>query len=199
MALSFTRLARDRLHPPRLLAAAIVAAETVMFSRLLVLVAVVAPELAPGLAPALLAPLPVGAAWAAFMLRGTDGASEARPVPLRNPFELGPALRLRGLIALLLLGARGALELAGPGAVYVVTSFTALAHVDAISLSLAHLAGGELPADLARSGILLAAVANTAVKAGLVVFVERGAVGREVAAGSLLLVAALGGAFWLFR
>lgn len=199
VALSFARFGREGLHPGRVLAAGILAAETVMFPRLLVLVGVVSPDLVLTLGPALLAPVPVGAAFSAWLLRGRGDAREARPVPLRNPFELGPALRLAGVLALLLLLARAALALAGPKAVYLVASLAALTDVDAISLSLAHLAGGELPADLARSGILLAAGVNTVVKAGLVGFVERGAVARHVGAGSLLLLAALGGATWLFR
>ena len=136
--------------------------------------------------------------WSAWILHGGGDAAAARPVPLRNPFELGPALRLGALLALLLL-AKAALSLAGPEGVFAVAALAAVADVDAISLSLARLAAGELPADLARSGILVVAGVNTLVKAGLVVFVERGAVARQVAAGSLLLLAALGGAAWLSR
>ncbi len=199
VALSFARFGREGLHPPRLLAAAILAAETVMFPRLLVLTGAVSPALALTLAPVLLAPLPVGAFCASWLLRGAGDAPEARPVSLHNPFELGPALRLAGLLAVILMLAKGALSAVGPRAVYAVASLAALTDVDAISLSLAHLAGGDLPADVARSGILLAAGVNTAVKAGLVAFVERGALAREVASGSLLLLVALGGAAWLFR
>ncbi|MCT4962756.1 DUF4010 domain-containing protein, partial [Pseudomonas aeruginosa] len=55
--------------------------------------------------------------------------------------------------------------------IYAVALLSGLADVDAITLSLARAAQGELDPGVASRGIALAALSNSLVKAGLVVLV----------------------------
>lgn len=90
---------------------------------------------------------------------------------LRNPFELLPALRFAALLSAILLLVEVGRRLFGDAGIYAVALLSGLADVDAITLSLARAAQGELDPGVASRGIALAALSNSLVKAGLVVLV----------------------------
>ena len=105
-------------------------------------------------------------------LRGGRASQEAPDEPgLRNPFELLPAMRFAALLSAILLLVEVGRRLFGDAGIYAVALLSGLADVDAITLSLARAAQGELDPGVASRGIALAALSNSLVKAGLVVLV----------------------------
>jgi uncharacterized membrane protein (DUF4010 family) len=186
MTVTLARLAPGRnLHA--LLACGLLATSTLMFPRIILEVGLVNASLLPHLAwPLGVATLVyAGGALLYFRRAGTESKEAAEP-PLKNPFELGPALRFAALLALILLLVEGAQRWLGDVGVYLVAVLSGLADVDAITLSLARSAQGELNAQVAVQGIFLAALSNSLVKALLVAVIG----GRKLALLTLPVMAA---------
>ncbi|MCX7803417.1 MAG: DUF4010 domain-containing protein, partial [Meiothermus ruber] len=102
----------------------------------------------------------------AWLARRDYGVSER--VPVQNPLQLQGALIFAGVYALVKLLARAGLEVFGNAGVFVVSAFSGVADVDAISLSLARLAANEqLLLPVASVAILIAALSNTVFKTAL--------------------------------
>jgi uncharacterized membrane protein (DUF4010 family) len=120
---------------------------------LLVLIAEINPSLLPliGILLGLLAVVPLLAASSAQL-------------ELKNPIKLGAAL-FYGVILTVLLVLVSAIEAwFGNAGVYTLATISSLADVDAVSISLAQATKGNLPLSLAANGIIIAAIANTAMK-----------------------------------
>ncbi|MHA5871571.1 DUF4010 domain-containing protein, partial [Pseudomonas aeruginosa] len=79
--------------------------------------------------------------------------------------------RFAALLSAILLLVEVGRRLFGDAGIYAVALLSGLADVDAITLSLARAAQGELDPGVASRGIALAALSNSLVKAGLVVLV----------------------------
>jgi len=146
---------------------ATIVASIVMFPRALLEVAVVNPSLLARVAWPLLAMTALGALVAGGIYwRSSSGETVESDV--RNPFRLGPALLFGAVFAAVLLVSEAAHAQIGPSGVYATAFLSGLADVDAITLTLSKLAAdGAIGADVAARGIVLGAVANTLVKAGL--------------------------------
>ena len=106
--------------------------------------------------------------------------------PAGRHMRIGPALRFAALLALILLMVEGAQHWLGDVGVYLVALLSGLADVDAITLSLARSAKGELHAQVAVQGIFLAALSNSLVKGFLVALIG----GRKLALMTLPVMAA---------
>lgn len=181
MTVSLSRL-RDRVSLHDLLASGLLAASALMFPRVLLEVGVINPSLLPPLLAPLLAACGLyllGAIW--WYMRPHEATTTERDAPLNNPFELGPALRFALLLALILFLVEAGRRWLGDTGVYLVALLSGLADVDAITLSLARNALGELDNEIAVRGIFLAALSNSLVKAGLIVAIG----GRALAARTL--------------
>lgn len=159
---------------------ATVLASVVMFPRALVEVAVVNPELLPLVAVPLLTMTVTGAVVAGLIYwRSTAG--EPVEADIRNPFRLGPALLFGAVFAVVLLVSEGSHARLGPSGIYATAFLSGLADVDAITLTLSTLAADDaIAADVATRGIVLGAVANTLVKAGLAFLIGTYRLGRLV-------------------
>jgi uncharacterized membrane protein (DUF4010 family) len=173
-----------------LAAVAILTASATMFVRILAIVGIV--DL--GLLPVLLWPLGTMAAAGygvalAFYVGARHDLPETQPVSHRNPFELRAALQFGLFYAAVLFAAKIAQTFLGDGGLYTAAVLAGATEVDAISLSMArfHLAGTA--AATAATAITLAAITNTAVKAGLAFWLGGTALALRVIAG---LSAALG-------
>ncbi|MET3667714.1 MgtC/SapB family protein [Caulobacter sp. 1776] len=173
------------------LAAGIALASTVMFVRVFVLVAVLAPfaltALALVAAPAAL----VGAAYVGWALHRSPPPGADNPAPsVRNPFDLGPALLLAGLVMVITLAARWAMQAFGDAGLATVLGLSGMVDVDAAIIAMSRLPAGSLSPKVA--GLILAApvLANTLVKAGLALAIARGRAGFRAAAPLLLTAAA---------
>jgi uncharacterized membrane protein (DUF4010 family) len=166
-------------HSARLAAGA-VAASAVLYPRILVVVAVVAPGFVPRLAT-LFAPMALVTALAC--LQGLRSAErQARTdVPLKNPFELLPAIVFALIYGVVVLGARAAHEWLGDAGLYIAGAVAGLTDMDAIALTMARLFGGGEPATTLAKVVTLAAASNAIVKASIALSVGSRAYGRRVA------------------
>jgi uncharacterized membrane protein (DUF4010 family) len=191
---------RSRQEPGQIspLALGILIAWTVMFFRVVVLVAAVNRGLA----------LPIGLAMVSFGLpslvlcwvlwRRQRSAETATVSAGENPFELGEAIRFGLLFGVITFAAKAAQVYLGDAGLYLAGAIAGLTDVDAIALSMAQLALAD-PGNAAAASrtIVIAVAANTLFKAGMVA--SLGAPGLRrialAAAGVILLAAALGA--WL--
>ncbi|MDP2244085.1 MgtC/SapB family protein [Pseudomonas sp.] len=180
-----------RLHQGRnlqaLLACGLLATSALMFPRVLLEVAVVNPSLLPQLLWPLGVTTLVYAAGALGYFRiASKQVDEDTEPPLKNPFELGPALRFAALLVLILFLVEASRRWLGDTGVYLVALFSGLADVDAITLSLARNALTGLDAHVAVQGIFLAALSNSLVKGLLIALIA----GRQLALRTLPIMAA---------
>ncbi|WP_049984866.1 MgtC/SapB family protein [Halobellus rufus] len=160
---------------------AVVTASIVMFPRALIEVAVVNPSLLPSVAVPLGVMTAVGtvAAGALYWRTATDETVE--PGELKNPFRLRPALLFGGVFAVVLFVSEYAHELLGTSGVYATAFLSGLADVDAMTITLSRLAAeGTISTEVATTGIVIAAVANTFLKAALAWFLGTYRLGRLV-------------------
>lgn len=147
---------------------AVVTASIVMFPRALIEIAVVNPDLLPSVALPLGAMTVVGviAAGGVYWRTASDETVEAEE--LNNPLRLRPALLFGVIFAAVLLVSEYANEWFGASGVYATAFFSGLADVDAMTITLSRLAAdGAVSTEVATTGIVIAAIANTVVKAAL--------------------------------
>lgn len=166
----------------------LVIASAVVFLRLLLEVAVVAPSfLRQAVWPlgALFLALAATAAAIAYRADGDAGAMPAHG----NPSELKAALGFGAIYALVLLAVAAAKEHLGPSGLYGVAALSGLTDMDAITLSTSQMvANGQLAPRLGARLILLASLANLVFKAGVVAFLGSRALGRRIAVAFGLVV-----------
>jgi uncharacterized membrane protein (DUF4010 family) len=191
VALSFARLARGGAALRDWLAAGITTAAATMSVRLAVEIGVVRAELLPALAAPLVV-LAAGPALGAALFAARAGAPPGSLLELQSPLALGVALRWAVALAALFLIAAGAGALFGERGVLFVAAASGLIDVDAISLSLAQMAGASIGMETAARGVALAAITNTLAKAALVASVGGGSIGIRV--GGVLFLSALAAA-----
>jgi len=147
----------------------IVIAGSVVYARLLLSIAIVAPVFLPQAAPPLLTMLTVSGACALATWMLSKGAMTARAHEHDNPTELKSALVFAGLYALVLLGVAAARVYLGDRGLFVVSAFSGLTDMDAITLSTSRLvADGSLAATLAWRAIIIASMSNIIFKACVV-------------------------------
>lgn len=197
MTLTLSRM-HDGERLQRLLASGLLATSALMFPRILLEVGVINPALLARLAMPMAVSTLVYAGGALLYYRrsGLEVGQNAEP-PLKNPFELGPALRFGALLVLILFLVNGAQRWLGDAGIYLVALLAGLSDVDAITLSLARNALEGLNGQVATQGIFLAALSNSLVKGGLIVMIG----GRRLAWLTLPFISAglAGGlvALWL--
>ena len=194
VTLSFARQSREdtRTATCYTLACGLLLAWCVMFGRVIVEVAVVNRSLVVRvLVPfAIMGAVAAIAAWIAFGRRGAgqdSTASKAKEVPLKNPFSLTAASKFGAFFAGVLLVVK-LVQTYFPGeGLYMVAVLAGLTDVDAITLSMADYAkSGEV--QVAVNSIVLATLANTAVKCGVVAVLGGALLRRPVliATGAIL-------------
>lgn len=180
----------SRLDSPQLrsaLAAGLLATSALMFPRVLLEVGLVNYTLLqPLIAPMLAAGLIYAAGALYYFLRAAKLPDSPAEPPLKNPFELGPALRFAALLVVILFLVEGAQRTLGDTGVYLVSVVSGLTDVDAITLSLANSARTELSQEVAVRGIFLAALSNSLVKAFLIILIG----GRAMALHTIPFMAA---------
>lgn len=198
LTLHFSRLCRRGDVPAPLLATGILLACGTMFPRMVLVASVLNPGLFRLLAvPAAVMALVVYTPAVAYWRRSSD-QSPAEASPLKNPLELKTALGFGLLLALVMLLGKALQRWFGEGGVLLLAAASGVADVDAITLSLARMAGDDLAGAVAVTGIVIAAAVNSVVKGGMATFIG----GRQIAlrVGLPLLGCALAGlvATWLW-
>ncbi len=106
---------------------------------------------------------------------------------IKNPVRIKPALVFAAVFAVVLLVSESAHATAGASGVYGTAFISGLADVDAMAITLSKLAAeGSIPPGVAAAGIVVAAVANTIVKAGIALFIGTRKLGATVISGLAL-------------
>lgn len=147
---------------------AVVTASIVMFPRALIEVAVVNPDLLPSVALPLGVMTVVGVIAAGILYWQTASEQTVEPGKMKNPFRLQPALVFGAIFAVVLLVSEYANEWLGTSGVYATAFLSGLADVDAMTITLSTLAAeGKVSTQVATTGIVIAAIANTFLKAAL--------------------------------
>lgn len=195
VTLSFARQARAGVAAATAsaLASATLLAWCIMFGRVVVLVLVVNRALVGHvLLPFAVMGGATAIAAAVFYRRGAAAESRggrASNVTLRNPFSLTEAAKFGAFFALILLVVK-VVQARFPGqGLYMVAALAGLTDVDAITLSMSEYAAtGD--AVVAAHAIVIATLANTIVKAGIVGALADKALGRPVAITAAVIVAA---------
>lgn len=142
-------------------AAGAIAAGSVSLIRTALLLFALAPKLAERLLPGLLVAGGVMLSAALLLVARADAASEAE-VP-GNPFELSQVVKMALLITVIAFVARAASQIFGDGGLYVVSGLTALADVDAMTVTVAGMLPA-LPLDVATISVGIAVTANMLAK-----------------------------------
>ncbi|MFN4228238.1 MgtC/SapB family protein [Parvibaculum sp.] len=177
-----------------MLDAALVLSTSVMFLRILIVVAIFNLDLAKVLAPSLLALLVGGLVIAAALYwRGNDarpqGADEV--LPPSNPLEIQTALVFALLFITLSLAVGWARAEFGEESLFVLAALAGITDVDPLVLSIAQEAHGASPLAMGAAAILIAAASNNLLKGAYTLsFAGRAAGGVPALA---LLGLALGG------
>jgi uncharacterized membrane protein (DUF4010 family) len=192
VTLSMSARAKERPEISDAAALAVVLASSIMFARVLVVVAFVNPGLDAPLAWPLVAATAAGIAMAgALFARSRRATTEAGAMAIANPFELSKAVRFALLFSVVLLGAKAAATHLGAAGTYAAGVLAGTTDVDAITLSMAELArAGTLSERVAVTTIFLATASNTVVKAVLAAVLGGGAFGRRVLGGLAAMLAA---------
>ncbi len=147
----------------------IVLASTIMFFRVLFLTWVVDESLGAGLLGPIAIPAATGLLAGAYLWR-KKSETAAATLEVKNPMELGSAIKFGLLFAAVLVAARAAHHYFGSTGLFIAAGLAGLTDVDAITISTARLArDGVLATSTANAAILLASAANTVVKGGLAV------------------------------
>jgi len=199
--LAFSRQSREAadLHAAHILAIGTLIAWTVMFARVVVIAFAVYPplmrELATSMAIMGLASLASVAALYWWRVRTKKSRSAQKDgsstdIIVSTPFSLTQAVKFGLLYAAILLlvkviGAQNRQE-----GLYLIALLAGLTDVDAITLSMSQYARGGGAAQVATVAIIIAALANTAIKAGMATVIGSANYRRPMLAATGLLGAA---------
>lgn len=184
--------------PNRQLVGGIAIASAIMFARVLVLIAVLAPRALPTIALAL---APALAVTAPFVVRAVRSGGSDQPsgpaLDLGNPVDFRPALVLAAMLAFLAVASRWVLEQLGDAGVGVLLAFTGLADVDAAVITFSRLPPGSLAPDIAALALAAPLVLNTGFKGVLALLFGARPYGASAALPLGIGTAAIGGAMLL--
>jgi uncharacterized membrane protein (DUF4010 family) len=182
--LAMSRESRDRPEVGRVCALAVILACTVMLARVAFLVGAVSPALLAATAPWLAfmaVPAIVFAAWSWRHFREEGTPASAGAAEVHNPLNLRVAIQFAILYALIVLLVRWAQDVFGGAGLYVASFLSGLTDLDAISLSLAQLQKtGHVVTDVGARALLIAAIANALLKAGMAVALGSASMRRPV-------------------
>jgi uncharacterized membrane protein (DUF4010 family) len=197
VTLGFSQRSRQEARQVPSFALGILVAWTVMFFRVVLLVAAVDPAIVPRIAAAMAAfGIPSLAICFVLWRRQRSAAATGSVSSGENPFELGQAIRFGLLFGAITFVAKAAQVYLGDAGLYLAGAIAGLTDVDAIALSMAQLSRSD-PAsvDPAARTIMIAVAANTVFKAGMVAFLGAPGLRRIiVGATAVILVAAAAGA-----
>jgi uncharacterized membrane protein (DUF4010 family) len=183
---TFARLSRADPAMERVLGFGAVAANAMLYPRVLVATAILNPAVLSALVPYLLAPALAAALVAAIGARRSTTVA-APEVVQGNPLQLIGALQMAALFQAVLMAVYIARDVWGQSGVFTSAAILGLTDVDALTVSMAREIGKSVSPDVAATGIAVGVLTNTAMKLGLaLVFGSR--TFALIAGGALLLM-----------
>jgi uncharacterized membrane protein (DUF4010 family) len=193
VTLSFSQRSRREPAMSSAFVLAIVIAWTIMFIRVVVMVALVNRALAGGLAFALGWVAVAGLLVSLLLWRRSRSRETGVVTAGANPFELSEAIKFGLLFGIVTVVAKAAEAYLGATGLYLAGAVAGLTDVDAISLSMANLTRTS-PEILiiAQRTIVIAVISNTLVKCAMAAFMGAPALRRTIVLVTVLLFAAAG-------
>lgn len=194
--LAFSRRSREDPSRSDHYALAVVAACTVMLPRVIVATGFVSRELALTLlVPFALMSIPAVAYGAWVWLLRRPGRQEGDTPELGNPLSLATAIKFAALYAIIAFAVKVVREQGWTQGLLPLSFVSGLTDMDAISLSIARDQQGaaEVPT-LATQAVIIAAVSNTLLKAGMAVVL--GSAGLKARISIVLGITAAVGVAW---
>jgi uncharacterized membrane protein (DUF4010 family) len=192
VTLTFSRLSVSNAGAGRALAAGVLGANVVLFPRVLIATAALAPPLAVALWPAFVAPVVAGVLLFALGTRGTPHAGSG--IPGKNPLQLTSAIQMAALFQIVLLVVGYARASLGTGGILGSAVLLGTLDVDALTVSMADLTKAGTPASITAKAVMIGILSNTLVKLGFAVVLGRGRFRLLASAGLALMAASLGAA-----
>jgi uncharacterized membrane protein (DUF4010 family) len=203
VTLTLSPIARTRKEERAVVAAAILAASAIMFPRLLIIAAVLTPELALKIVPpfAVATLLTAAAAgWFAWRSRELVPGKGASELATRNPLDLWFALKFGLLLTAIMVVSRAAESLLGNRGLFTFAAISGLADAAPITLSVSSMMEqGQTNLEAAAIAVLIAAAVNTLVKPVLMTFIAGLRAASFVWIPLLVALAGGGAVAWLWR
>jgi uncharacterized membrane protein (DUF4010 family) len=190
---TFARSSRSEPALSRELATGAVAANVMLFPRVLIAAGILNVSVVLALWPYLLPPALVAIVVLAIMVRGASVTGDAPSLTIDNPLQLGAALQMAVLFQVVLWGVYLAREAWGESGVLASAAILGLTDADALTLSMARGVARTSGPDVAALAIAVGVLSNTVLKTGLAVFLGSARF-RLIAGGTLLLMAVALGA-----
>lgn len=192
--LAFSRRSREEPELSSDYAFAVVVACTVMLPRVIIVVFFLSPSLAARITPAFAAmmlPAIVYGCWHWWFARRAEKGEVASP-SMANPLSLLTAIKFALLYAIIAFLVKAATQLDWQAGLLPLSFVSGLTDMDAISLSMANnLRSGTVVLELAARAVIIAAVANSLLKASLAAGL--GSPQLRLRAGGVLLATAVVG------
>ena len=183
---TFARTSRTDLAADRALAFGAVAANALLYPRVLVASAIINPAVVPPLIPYLLAPGVVAAVVAVVGARRSP-ESGAPDVLVRNPLQLAAALQMAVLFQAVLMAVHLAGDVWGQSGLFTSAAVLGLTDVDALTVSMGRGVAATSSPAVAATAIAVGVLANTAMKLAMAVFFGAPRF-RAIAGGALVLM-----------
>ena len=191
VTISLSSLSRHNASRRDLLMASVNFASATMMLRMLAVVALFNFRLVAHLAiPFALAALVLFLAGAILLTRQRPTEDHNEPMVLNNPLDLTLALQFGVLLAVILVLSKLASRFAGETGILTLAVLSGVADVDAITLSMSGLAGGEIAVKTGALAIALAAATNLLSKTVISYVAGGAATGHRLAVPALIAIAA---------
>jgi uncharacterized membrane protein (DUF4010 family) len=190
---TFARMSRADATAARALGFGAVAANALLYPRVLIATAVLNLQLAMPLAPYLVAPFLIAAVVALIGLRSSKEAGDESAPPPANPLQLGAALQMVILFQAVLMIVHLARGRWGDAGVLSSAAVLGLTDVDALTATMARSVARTSSLKIAALAIAVGVLSNTAMKMFLALILGRGKF-RTIAGGTLALMLLGGGA-----
>jgi len=164
VTLNLSKLSTQYPHMENVLAAGILTACATMFARTLLLTWIMNPALFQVLLPALLI-MALFTYLIAFLLwKNTRSFRTDEEITLKNPFQLGMALKFAAFLVLIMLLSKLLKDYFGDMGTYFLAATSGLADVDPIIISMSQMSKAELEVGVAARAILIAVSVNSGIK-----------------------------------
>lgn len=197
VTLTFSRLSRTHPESGPMLAAGVLGANVMLFPRVLIATAVLAPTLAWALWPAFLAPVAIGLV---LLARGIRDHNEPTDAPEdRNPLNIVAALQMTVLFQVVLSLVSLAESRFGDAGLYASAGVLGLTDVDALTISMAERTSTGTTVEVAAAALVLGILANTVVKTTIALVVGRGGYRTFATLGLAAMAVSLGAWLMLVR
>ncbi|MCX8998161.1 DUF4010 domain-containing protein [Rhizobiaceae bacterium BDR2-2] len=188
VSITNARLSRSLPTMPTLLAGAL-AANAVSCAKVAVLAALLAPQMAARIGPALAVTAAVMALAATVLARRQT--TEHAAISPRNPFEIGAVVKMAVLLVVIAFLARAATAWLGQAGLIAVSVLSGLADVDAVTVTVTGMIG-QIGTEFACIALGAAVISNTVAKSAYAFAFGTAAFGTRFAAvGALALLAGI--------